>query len=227
MQTIISEFDLILSGVSKGFVVGDRRQNVLSNVTYTFKGGFSYAIVGASGSGKSTLLHIAGGIESVDGGTVSWGGREISSMSSDERDRLLQVQVGMAFQFHYLIPELSVYENVRLAGLIAGRDNGEKVNELLAHFELTSHARAFPTQLSGGQQQRVALARALVRSPQFLLADEPTGNLDSENASKVIELCVRHKAETGMGMIIATHDPHIFNAMDVVLRLEDGELLPL
>jgi lipoprotein-releasing system ATP-binding protein len=220
MQTIISEYDLILSGVSKGFPVETGEQTVLSNITLQFHAGRSYAIVGASGSGKSTLLHVLAGLEAPSSGTVMWGNKSIESLSSRELEQERRRTIGVVFQHHYLVPELSVRDNIALAGLIGNEPvSGERIDELLAYFAITSVQHQVPSQLSGGQAQRVAIARALVRVPRFLLADEPTGSLDAENAAKVIALCKRYQQEHGMGLIVATHDPHIYEEMDEKVEL--------
>jgi len=226
MRTIISEYDLSLQHVTKGFEIDGQTRSILADVSYAFLPGKTYALVGASGSGKSTLLHILAGFEPVDAGTVFWGGVSLPSLGAVERDEWLAAHIGFAFQFHYLIPELSVYENVKLAALLSARASGEakEISSLLAALGLGAYGDHYPHQLSGGQQQRATLARALIRKPTFLIADEPTGNLDGVTGGAIIDFCCDYQRSNGMGLIVATHDVALQKKMDVVLRVENGKL---
>ncbi|MDQ5940309.1 MAG: putative transport system ATP-binding protein [Candidatus Dependentiae bacterium] len=225
MRTTISKYDLSLQHVTKGFEIDQAVRPVFLDLDYTFTPGVSYAIVGASGSGKSTLLHVIAGFESADAGAVLWGGREVAHFSTAERETWVSRHIGFAFQYHYLIPELSVYDNVYVSALLTERTVGRReIEELLLALGLHEHAGHYPHQLSGGQQQRAALARALIRRPTYLIADEPTGSLDAKTGGEIIDFCLSYQKTHGMGLIIATHDQAVYEKMDVVLRLEGGVL---
>lgn len=205
-------------------------QPVFSDVNYAFKQGESYAITGVSGSGKSTLLGILGGLDAPSRGSVLFGEQNIFHFREKHKEHFLHASIGFVFQYHYLIAELTVCENVMLKGLIAGSSvaaSTRKAKELLDYIGLADRADAYPHQLSGGQQQRVALARAIFNKPAFLLADEPTGSLDAHHASMLGDLLLACQQEWGLGLIIATHDPHIYERMQHVLELNDGRLVSL
>ena len=215
-------------GVSKKFVQGASELWVLRDIHYTFYQGTSYALMGASGSGKSTFMHILAGLESSTAGSVSFNNRNITTLTSHERTHFLNKQIGLLFQNSYLMRELTVLENVMTKGLIAGMSHDEAVKraqQLLEMVGIAQKASYHPPQLSGGQQQRLALARALFNNPTFLLADEPTGNLDAQAASEIIALMRRIQQETGMGIIVSTHDERVALAMDVRLYIKDGALI--
>ena len=220
MATTISKYDLSLQHVTKGFVIGEEWRTVISSISYTFTPGMSYAIVGASGSGKSTLLHILAGFDSVTEGKVFWGDVLIDTLKKSQREAWVAKHIGFVFQYHYLIAELSVYENIAIsAALMHVKVEKKKIDELIEFVGLRGHETQYPHQLSGGQQQRAALARALIRKPTFLIADEPTGSLDSETAKMIIQLCKHYQHDHGMGLIVATHDPIVYAQMDHVITL--------
>jgi ABC-type lipoprotein export system ATPase subunit len=220
MPTTISKYGLSLQHVTKGFVIGGQERAVFSGLNYRFLPGVSYAVVGASGSGKSTLLHILAGFESVDAGDVMWGEKLVRAMTRPERDAWASKHIGFAFQFHYLIAELTVYQNIALSAALAGiSENAEQVRAMIEFVGMQGFEQQYPHQLSGGQQQRAALARALIRKPLFLIADEPTGNLDTQTARMIIDVCIRYQKEYGMGLIIATHDQAVYSRMDTVVQL--------
>ena len=223
----MSKTSITVDAVSKTFTSQNVSTTVLTDVSFEFLSGVSYALMGASGSGKSTFLHMVSGFDVPDSGCISWNSRSIFTMNADERLVYLQHTLGILFQDHYLIDELSVLENVMLRARIAGQSETKAHHTavtLLEECGLSAKKDAYPNQLSGGQQQRVALARALCTQPQFLLADEPTGNLDAHIGAEVIQLCLRSRDRHEMGMIVATHDQHIADMMDHVLLLEDGLL---
>ncbi|MCK4499903.1 ABC transporter ATP-binding protein [Candidatus Babeliales bacterium] len=204
----------------------EKRNIVLKDLDATFKQGSSYAITGASGSGKSTLLHILGGLDKPTYGTVTFENSDIFDMDEQSTNNFRSRSIGFMFQFHYLIPELSALQNVVIAGIIRGHQNKEATKhaeKLLTEFGIKQQ-HLLPHQMSGGQQQRVALARALMNKPTFLLADEPTGNLDGQNAEKITNLLIQYKEKWNMGLIICTHDKTICKKMDTILNLEDGHL---
>ena len=222
LQTSVLQHSLGFADVTKVFGFQNRVITVLSGVTYLFEMGTSYAIVGASGSGKSTLLHILAGFDCPDSGSVTWSGDDCARMSAEQRDAFVAQNLGFVFQFHYLLKELNVYDNVRIAALVQGCE--AQIDELLKKVGMYEARDQFPHQLSGGQQQRTAVARALVGEPQFVLADEPTGNLDEQNSQQVIDLLLAQKEERGMGLIVATHDSAVYERMDVILEVHEGVL---
>ncbi len=203
---------LILDHISKYYVQGGETLPVLDDVSLQFDAGKTYAITGASGSGKSTLLHILGGLDQPSSGQVRMQGLQRSD-------------IGFVFQFHYLLRELTMLENVALAGQIAGNDGAichERAGELLGQLGLGSRMNAYPHQLSGGEQQRVAVARAIFNKPKFVLADEPTGNLDAAHASEVTKLFLDAQKQWGMGLVIGTHDEAVYKHMQTVYEVRDG-----
>jgi len=214
--------------VVKSFTQAGTRVPVLLGISASFVQGFTYAITGASGAGKSTLLHILSGIETADKGTVTLQGQNITSLSGRERAAMWNKSLGLVFQLPYLIPELSVAENVMLKGLIAGLSYDEcmhKASQLLATVGLSDKAQSKPTVLSGGQQQRVAIVRALFSEPSFLLADEPTGNLDEQTGTQVIDFLLDCHAQWGMGIIVSTHDMSLAQRMGTVIKLHGGKIV--
>ena len=203
---------LVLDNISKHYVQGGEDLVVLDGVSLMLDAGKTYAITGASGSGKSTLLHILGGLDEPSSGQV-------------HRHNISRSDLGFVFQFHYLIRELSVLENVALAGRIAGTDAAtchEQATELLGELGLSGRLHAYPHQLSGGEQQRVAIARGLFNKPKFILADEPTGNLDAANAAQVTKLLLDAHKQWGMGLIVCSHDEAVYSKMDTVYEVRDG-----
>lgn len=213
--------------VEKTFGTKSQLTPVLVGINASFEQGKSYAIIGASGSGKSTLLHILGGLDVPSRGNVTFNGRPLTSFRASERNRLRNKQLGFVFQFHYLIHELTVQENVMLPGLIAGMsrsDCKERASELLRSVGLAHRETAMVSTLSGGEQQRVSVVRALFNKPAFLLADEPTGNLDAENGAIVIALIERYQRDYGMGLVVCSHDEALYGRMGTVLTMKNGLL---
>ena len=185
------------------------------------------ALVGPSGAGKSTLLQVAGLLEPPDGGEVHIGGAPCGKLDDDERTRLRRESLGFIYQFHHLLPEFSALENVMLPCMIAGHSKTSaraRAAELLDLLGLRDRADHRPGRLSGGEQQRVAIARALANRPRVLLADEPTGNLDHGTAMTVFERLVDLARETGVTVLVATHNLELAGRMDRVLALEEGLL---
>jgi ABC-type lipoprotein export system ATPase subunit len=205
--------------LNKSFIQADKSLHVIKGITKDFEKGKTYAITGASGSGKSTLLHLLGGLDTPTSGTVLYDNQDVAALRAHK--------FGFVFQFHYLINELTVLENLMVMGMIAGKSKKaaiEKAQELLKHVGLEDKAGAFPFELSGGEQQRVSILRAICNKPEFLLADEPTGNLDADNAKLILDFLLRCKNEWGMGIIICSHDKNIYSAMEHVFELKDGIL---
>jgi lipoprotein-releasing system ATP-binding protein len=221
----MSEPALRLDNVVRTFFQGDNRLEVLKGVSMALSPGELVALVGPSGAGKSTLLHVAGLLEPPDGGDVHINGVPCGKLGDGERTRLRRDTLGFVYQFHHLLPEFSALENVMLPRLIAGNGKASaraRAVELLAMLGLEAREAHRPGRLSGGEQQRVAIARALANRPRVLLADEPTGNLDHGTAMQVFERLVDMARETGVAVLVATHNMELAGKMDRVLALEDG-----
>jgi len=219
---------LIVKDIHKSFVQGEKELKVLRGVNAEFEKGKTYAIVGVSGSGKSTLMHLLGGLDTPTSGTVFCDDQDLFKFKQARKDKFLNQELGFVFQFHYLIKELSVLENIILMGLINGKSRKEcekRGQELLRKTGLIDKINSYPTQLSGGQLQRVAILRAIFNKPSFLLADEPTGDLDAANASVIIDLLLNAQKEWGMGVIICSHDKAVYGRMKMILILHDGVLV--
>lgn len=215
---------LALNHVTKHFLAGDKPLEVLRGISYTFSQKSTYALSGPSGTGKSTLLHILGGLEQPTEGTVLLDERPLPELAYNHS---LLDKIGFVFQFHYLIHELTILENVMLPGLIKRVPSvqlRERALELLAAVGIVQKADAHPEHLSGGQLQRAALARALLNKPIFLIADEPTGNLDEDNAVAIVKLLSEFHEQWGMGIILCSHDKTVCQKMDVTLHLDHGKL---
>jgi lipoprotein-releasing system ATP-binding protein len=214
--------ELELKNLTKNYESNEKVTPVLKEINYKFTQGSSYAITGASGSGKSTLLHLVAGIDKPTAGAVLFNEKNIFMFDKEEEELFRTNSIGLMFQFHFLIPELSIIENIVLAGRIkkySKKESTDFAKRLLSKVDLESKANSLPQELSGGEQQRAALARAIVGRPSFLLADEPTGNLDRENANNVSSLILECQKEWGMGTIICTHDEQVWSRMDFVLRI--------
>jgi len=212
-----------LRGVSKTVQSGDRALTILHPLDLSVPAGQSLSIVGPSGSGKSTLLGLIAGLDTPSTGKVLIGGTEITALDEDQLARLRGARIGFVFQFFHLIPSLTALENVMVPLEIAGVANPSgKGRRLLADVGLTERGHHYPSQLSGGEQQRVAIARALANDPPILLADEPTGNLDSTNGRHVIDLLVDINRTRGTTLMLVTHDQELAGCTDVTLAMRDG-----
>lgn len=214
--------------VSKSFIQGPLPIMVLNEVTVTFCSDVSYAITGISGSGKSTLLHLLAGLDVPTSGTITYDEADIFAWPESKKNTFLNKSIGLLFQYPYLVKELSLLENVILKGLISGKTVAsctQEATELLTEVGLENRLHAYPGELSGGQQQRVALARALMNQPAFLLADEPTGNLDMQTGQMVLDLLVTLQKRWQLGLIVSTHDPIIAGSMHTIYELHHGSLL--
>jgi len=215
---------LRLDGVSKRFRRGREDVVALDGVELEIDAGEFVSLVGPSGSGKSTLLHLAGGIDQPDDGLVTFDGRDLGRLSVGERARLRRKEIGFVFQFFHLIPTLTVAENVALPLLLDGRRADGAVPDTIAQVGLSERARHLPGELSGGEMQRAAIARALVARPRLLLADEPTGNLDSATGKEVLDVLVTEVLEVGAALLMATHDERAAGRAGRVLNLRDGNV---
>ncbi len=197
---------------------------VLHGVSLEVGSGEVVAVAGPSGSGKSTLMHLLGGLDKPQGGEIRWGGRRVDHLGGEARARLRAARVGLVFQHHYLLEDLSVLDNVALPALVLGRDGRGRARDLLDAVGLGARGDSAPLSLSGGERQRAALARALALQPAVLLADEPTGSLDRANARAVADLLVDLARSQGAGVLLVTHDDGLAARADRVLHLLDGRL---
>lgn len=216
-----------LAGVSKSFQQGSAIVHALSDVSLSVGSGELVALHGRSGSGKTTLLHIVGGLEQPDVGDVRVLGRDLADLSDDERSDLRRDDVAFIFQSFGLLPVLSAQENVEVPLRLRGvpeRERRDRVYELMGEVGLIGRAHHRPNELSGGEQQRVAIARALANDPAVLIADEPTGQLDSQTGRSIVNLIARLVEGRDMAALIATHDPSIVRGATRTIELQDGRL---
>lgn len=219
---------LTLHEIYKSYIQAGQNVLVLKGVTISFEYGKTYAITGISGSGKSTLIYLLAGLDVPSSGAVLYQGHDINILNQTQKAEFLNTSIGLAFQYPYLIKELSVLENVIIKAMISGIAHDvcvKNAQEILGQVGLSDRLHYYPGQLSGGQQQRVALARALMNNPAFLIADEPTANLDAQTGAKIIDLIIRLQKEKGMGVIISSHDQNVTERMNEVFVLENGLLV--
>ena len=215
-----------LRGVSKTVTSGDRLLTILHPLSLIVPEGQRLAILGPSGSGKSTLLGLIAGLDAASSGQVVIDGTEITALSEDRLARLRGEKIGFVFQAFHLIPSLTAMENVLVPMEIAGRrDAGTRARALLEEVGLSDRGHHYPSQLSGGEQQRVAIARALSNEPKIVLADEPTGNLDSVTGRQVIDLLLSINRSRGATVVVVTHDPEIASMADARISLRDGRVV--
>ena len=212
--------------LSKIYGQGENEVRALDDVSFSVEKGQFVAIIGPSGSGKSTLLHILGGVDRPTSGKVYLEGQDVFAQNEEQLAIFRRRQVGLIYQFYNLIPVLDVTENITLPVLLDGRKvNSDRLRSLLETLNLTDRARHLPSQLSGGQQQRVSIGRALMNAPAVVLADEPTGNLDSKNSQEIVELLKKSNREYGQTLIVITHDESIALQADRILAIEDGRIV--
>ena len=217
---------LRVENLCKTYGTGDARVNALDGVSFSVSKGEFVAIIGPSGSGKSTLLHILGGVDKPTSGKVYMDGKDVYAQNDEQLAIFRRRQVGLIYQFYNLIPVLNVTENMTLPVLMDGQKvNKERLEELLTTLSLKGRENHLPNQLSGGQQQRVSIGRALMNAPAVMLADEPTGNLDSRNSREIIELLKHSNQKYGQTLIVITHDENIALQADRIIAIEDGKIV--
>lgn len=217
---------LKVENLCKTYGKGENIVHALDNVSFSVSKGEFVAIIGPSGSGKSTLLHILGGVDKPTSGKVFMDGCDVYSQNEDQLAVFRRRQVGLIYQFYNLIPVLNVTENITLPVLMDSQKvNTERLNELIATLKLNGRENHLPNQLSGGQQQRVSIGRALMNAPAIVLADEPTGNLDSKNSQEIMELLKFSNQKYNQTLIVITHDENIALQADRILTVEDGKII--
>ena len=216
---------LKIENLSKIYGEGENQVKALDNVSFTVPKGQFVAIIGPSGSGKSTLLHILGGVDRPTSGKVYLGGQDVYAQDEDRLAIFRRRQVGLIYQFYNLIPVLNVTENITLPVLMDGKKVDKKyLSELLGLLALKGRENHLPNELSGGQQQRVSIGRALINNPAVMLADEPTGNLDSKNSHEIVELLKTSNKKYGQTLIVITHDESIALQADRIITITDGRI---
>lgn len=217
---------LEVKNLTKVYGTGDAQIRALDNVSLAIAEGEFVAIVGSSGSGKSTLLHLMGGVDRPTSGQVLLNGADVYNRTDEQLAILRRREVGLVYQFYNLVPILNVVENMTLPVALDGRAiNQERLQEMLVRLNLKGREAHLPSQLSGGQQQRVAIGRALMNAPAVVLADEPTGNLDTKNSMEIMDLLRTSNKEFGQTLVIITHDEEIALSADRIIAIEDGRIV--
>ncbi len=225
----MSPDSIVLSaqGIAKDYVLPNERIEVLIDVNLAVRQGEMVSIIGPSGSGKSTLLNILGTLDYPTKGKIFLNGKDLIGLNGNQQAEIRSRYIGFVFQFHHLLPEFNLLENVALPSMIAGyskKKNRQRTTELIEKMGLTARVKHRPSQLSGGEKQRVAVARALINSPQLLLADEPTGNLDMANGQMLMDIFQKLKKEDKLAIIMVTHNQNIAAYADRILNLRDRRL---
>ena len=216
---------LRVENLTKIYGSGENEVRALDRVSFSVEKGEFLAIIGPSGSGKSTLIHILGGVDRPTDGKVFLNGQDVYAQNEEQLAIFRRREVGLVYQFYNLIPVLNAEENLTLPVLLDGRPvNSERVEELLKTLGLSDRRRSLPNQLSGGQQQRVSIGRALMNAPSIVLADEPTGNLDSKNSQEIVGLLRESNIKYGQTLIVITHDENIALQADRIIAIEDGHI---
>jgi putative ABC transport system ATP-binding protein len=217
---------LKIENLTKVYGSGENEVRALDGVSFSVEKGEFLAIIGPSGSGKSTLLHILGGVDRPTSGKVWLDGQDVYAQDEEQLAIFRRRQVGLIYQFYNLIPVLNVVENMTLPVLLDGRKvNEDRLNELVETLGLSGRKNNLPNQLSGGQQQRVSIGRALMNAPAVVLADEPTGNLDSRNSQEIVELLRQSNVKYKQTLIVITHDDSIALQADRIIAIEDGRIV--
>lgn len=217
---------LEVKNLVKTYGKGKNKIYAVNNVSFSVEKGEFVAIVGSSGSGKSTLLHIIGGVDNKDDGTIIVNRKDISNFSEDDLAIYRRREVGIIYQFYNLLPTLTIQENIEIPYRLDGKKlNEEKLINMLNILGLSHRRDNLPNQLSGGEQQRTSIGRALINTPSILLADEPTGNLDSKNSQEIIKLLKDYNENYNQTIILVTHDPNVANVADRVIQMSDGKIV--
>lgn len=217
---------LKVENLRKTYGTGENQVHALDGVSFSVNKGEFIAIIGPSGSGKSTLLHILGGVDKPTSGKVYMNGNDVYAQNDEQLAIFRRREVGLIYQFYNLIPVLNVVENITLPVLMDGQKvNEARLNELLTTLKLNGRENHLPNQLSGGQQQRASIGRALMNAPAVVLADEPTGNLDSKNSQEILELLKLSNQKYNQTLIVITHDEDIALQADRVIAIEDGKIV--
>ena len=221
---------LIASGLYKSYQSGGHTSEVLAGVSITISEGQTIGVIGSSGTGKTTLLQILAGLEFPDQGSIYFNEINLLSNNSENFNSMRKNLFGYAYQFHYLLDDLTVFENCDLVFKIANNkkvvENSQKIIQILDELGIAELKNKYPYMLSGGERQRVAIARAIVHEPEFVLMDEPTGNLDQENAEVIQNLTIKLAKDHNIGIVVATHDLNYAGKLDAVFRIENGDLKP-
>ena len=217
---------LTVEHLTRVYGTGDTAVTALNDASFSVEAGEFIAIIGSSGSGKSTLMHLMGGVDRPTSGTVKLQGQDIFARSDEQLAVFRRREVGLIYQFYNLIPVLDVVENMTLPVLMDGRPvNEQRLSSLLQALGLSGREHCLPNQLSGGQQQRVAIGRALMNAPSVVLADEPTGNLDSKNSAEIMSLLRASNKRFKQTLIVITHDENVALMADRVIAIEDGHIV--
>lgn len=231
---------LVARNVSKIYTSGAKEVRAVDGVSFEIAKGGSVAVLGPSGAGKSTLLHLLGGLDTPTGGSIEFDGTDIAKLPDAERSRMRNSRVGFVFQFYHLLPEFTALENVLLPALIRGsapviarspakggttKQSHSRARDLLKLVGLEDRMSHRPGQLSGGESQRVAIARALINQPDYLLCDEPTGNLDSKNSDAILDLLFALQSQANVSLVIVTHDESLSRRTHATIRMKDGKLV--
>ena len=221
---------LIASGLYKSYQSGGHTSEVLAGVSITISEGQTIGVIGSSGTGKTTLLQILAGLEFPDQGSIYFNEINLLINNSENFNLMRKNLFGYAYQFHYLLDDLTVFENCDLVFKIANNkkaiENSQKIIQILDELGIAELKNKYPYMLSGGERQRVAIARAIVHEPEFVLMDEPTGNLDQENAEVIQNLTIKLAKDHNIGIVVATHDLNYAGKLDTVFRIENGDLKP-
>ena len=216
---------LRVENLTKVYGKGENEVRALDGVSFSVEKGEFVAVIGPSGSGKSTLLHILGGVDRPTGGRVLMDGKDVYAQNEEQLAIFRRRQVGLIYQFYNLIPVLNVTENITLPVLMDGQKvNQDRLAELISTLKLNGRENHLPNQLSGGQQQRVSIGRALMNAPAVVLADEPTGNLDSKNSKEIVDLLKISNEKYGQTLIVITHDESIALQADRIISIDDGKI---
>lgn len=217
---------LKVENLTKTYGKGDTKVVALDNISFSIEKGEFVAIVGSSGSGKSTLLHLIGGVDKPDSGSIFIDGKNICNFDEDKLAIFRRRQVGLIYQFYNLIPILNIEENITLPLNLDNRSiDEEKLNNLIKLLGLEKRRTHLPNELSGGEQQRTSIGRALITNPAIILADEPTGNLDSKASEEIVELLKKSNKDYNQTIIMITHNPEIASRADRIIKIEDGHIV--